>query len=332
MLKKVLSTSTISILTLLLSIGFPNLTPAVHAANITDVAVVLSNGLIGASGVGVTITFTPNTAITNNTTVEVIYDPAFTGVLTDSDITVSGTNIISTVESGFVNGKFTSTLTVGGVVTTPITINIDNNPGLTNPSEVGNYAFSLVTDIGGTGTNQDLGATLLNFTGSNQVTVTAMVPACLLTLNIKPEKRIPREGNWDTILNVEIRTSSNVPILNTSFPSDASGTGVYDLCANNVYFPPGAYTFLIRGLSHLTRVFENVDAFESNEQFSLVFSPEMLAGETSIVYDNYINILDFVTQINNLYTADNKNDLNQDGMVNSLDFNNTITNFYVAGE
>jgi hypothetical protein len=304
----------------------------ISAANISDVTVTLSETGLSESGVGVTITFTPNNSLTNNTILEVIYDEAFSGVLTDSDITISGTNIVSSSESNFENGKFRSTLTTAGSVSDQITISIDNNPGLTNPSAAGNYAFSVVADIGGTGTTQDLGATLLSFTGSNQVTVTATIPTCILTLNIKPEKRIPRVGNWDTILNVEIRTSSNVPVLDATFPTDTQGTGSYDLCANNIYFPADSYNFFIRGFSHLQRVFNDVPAFNANAEFSISFATEMLAGETSIVYDNYINILDFVTQINNLYSADYKNDLNQDGIVNSLDFNNTITNFYIAGE
>jgi hypothetical protein len=313
-------------------ISIQGLMNRVEAANISDVSVVLSNGALGASGVGVTITFTPNNALTNNTVLEVVYDESFTGVLTDSDIIISGTNISSSNESDFEDGKFRATLSVTGTVTTPVTINIDNNPGLTNPSSAGNYAFSIVADIGGLGTTQDLGATLLAFSGSNAVTVTATIPTCKLTLNIKPEKRIPRVGNWETILNVEVRTSSNVPILNATIPTDSQGTGTYDLCANNVYFPPDSYSFFIKGFSHLRRVFQDTPAFNSTTEFSISFEPEMLAGETSIVYDNYINILDFVTQINNLYSADYKNDLNQDGIVNSLDFNNIITNFYIAGE
>jgi hypothetical protein len=305
---------------------------SVSAANISDVAVTLSKTELSATGVGVEISFTPNNALTNNTILEVIYDESFAGVLTDSDITITGMNIVSTSESAFENGKFRSTLTTAGNVTDLVTINIDNNPGLTNPSSAGNYAFSIVADIGGTGTTQDLGAMLLSFSGSNQVFVTAMVPTCILTLNIKPEKRIPRVGNWDTILNVEIRTSSNVPVLNTTLNTDAQGTGSYDLCSNNIYFPADSYNFFIKGFSHLQRVFNDVPAFDANAQFSISFATEMLAGETSIVYDNYINILDFVTQINNIYSADYKNDLNQDGVVNSLDFNNTITNFYIAGE
>ncbi len=149
----------------------------VHAASLIDVAVSLSNENTSATGT-VTITFTPVTAITNGTILEVTYDAGFTGgaALLDADITVTGTNITSSTESGFTAGYFRSTLTTSGSVTTAVTIAIDNSPGLTNPGSSGNYPFSVTANIGGASTTYDYGAGLAYVANDNDVTVTATVP------------------------------------------------------------------------------------------------------------------------------------------------------------
>jgi hypothetical protein len=67
--------------------------------------------------------------------------------------------------------------------------------------------------------------------------------------------------------------------------------------------------------------------------FSKKENKKMLAGETSIQFDNKINSLDFSTQVRSLFeTNDQKNDLNQDGEVNTLDISNTVYNFYKTGD
>src|SRR5690606_17336151 len=98
------------------------------------------------------VTFTPNTAITTGTILEVTYDTAFTGgaALTDADVAVTGTNISASTESNFVAGYFRSTLTTTGSVTTSVTITIDGTNELTNPATNGNYSWSVTANIGGT--------------------------------------------------------------------------------------------------------------------------------------------------------------------------------------
>ncbi len=333
MFKRVVCTTILAVFTG----GFMMPFNLVSAADVS-VTVTPTSMTLGATGVGMTLTFTPPVPLTTNTTIDVVYDDeAFEAVLTDSDITVTGTNIIGSAESNFMDGRFRSTLTVAGATAGVVTITIDNNPGFTNPSVAGNFAVGVIIDNGGLGITQDFGASLLYYGNANQVGVTgsvvsAVIPTCTLRVNIKPEKRIPRIGNWDTILTVEVATTSNITLRTFSFPTNTQGEGNYDLCGNGIYFPPGNYNFKIRGYSHLRKVFENILAFNTTSEFSITFLEEMLAGETSIVYDNYINMMDFVTQIQELYTADYKNDLNQDGLVNSLDFANTITNFYLNGE
>jgi hypothetical protein len=149
----------------------------VNAASITTLAVALTNETAAASGVGATVTFTPATAITNGTILEITYDTAFTGggSLADADVTVTGTNITSSAESNFAAGYFRSTLTTSGSVTTQVTITIDATPGLTNPA-AGNYSWSVTANIGAAGTTYDYGAGLAYVGNENDVNVTAVVP------------------------------------------------------------------------------------------------------------------------------------------------------------
>lgn len=159
-----------------LTVFLPFLKPA-KAASITDVTVALSDDNVSATGT-ITITFTPNTAITNGSIIEVTYDDNFTGgaSITDADISVTGTNITSSVESDFAAGYFQSVLTTSGSVTTTVTMDIDATPGITNPAANGNYNWSVTVNIGGTGVTYDYGAGLAYIDDENDVNVTATVP------------------------------------------------------------------------------------------------------------------------------------------------------------
>lgn len=151
----------------------------VEAASITTVAVSL-NPETASTATTVTITFTPATPLTTGTVLTIAYDTSFTGgaALTDADVTITGANITSTVESAFAAGYFKSTMTNSAPVTGAVTIAIGATHKLTNPV-LGNYSFSVAADIGGAGTTVDTGAGLA-YVGANQddhqVLVTAAVP------------------------------------------------------------------------------------------------------------------------------------------------------------
>ncbi len=130
----------------------------------------------------VTATFLPNTPITTGSILTVTYDVGFTGgaTLTNTDISVTGTNIISKVCSGFSVGLFTCTLTTSASVTTLVTIVIGGANKLTTPILADNYPFSVTVNIGGLGTTFDSGAGLAyissNSVKENEVEVSAYVP------------------------------------------------------------------------------------------------------------------------------------------------------------
>ena len=159
------------------SLVLPFLNQAAYAASLTTIAVALTNENTSATD-NISVTFTPATAITTGTILEITYDSGFTGgaALVDADVAVSGTNISSTVESAFAAGYFKSTLTTSGSVTTTVTILIHGTHELTNPASAGNYPWSVTADIGGAGTTFDYGAGLAYVAHDNDVTVTATVP------------------------------------------------------------------------------------------------------------------------------------------------------------
>jgi len=157
---------------------------------------------------------------------------------------------------------------------------------------------------------------------------------CKLNLIVHPEKRIPKTGNWGTLLTAFVYTGTQ-KIASAQARSNDQGLATFDFCAQNLTFAAGNYNIAIKGLSHLCRNFPGVYAFESDTQVvDLSLSNVLLlAGETSNVFDDKINSLDASTQIRYFYrTDDEKNDLNRDTKVNSLDFSNTVYNFYDLGD
>ena len=176
-------------------------------------------------------------------------------------------------------------------------------------------------------------------TNSGSTTATLGVTrtlVCMFNFSAKPEKRIPRVSNWNTLLTVKIyNSSSNLITTVNQLRTADSGSGSVDLCPQNLNLSLGLYSFDVIGYSHLCRKFSSIPAFETDAQV-VDFSKngvELLAGETSNVRDEKINSLDMSTQIRFLYrTDDEKNDLNRDQKVNSLDFSNTIFNLYKLGQ
>ncbi len=168
---------------------------------------------------------------------------------------------------------------------------------------------------------------------ADDVQVEALVGSCIVELTVYPEKRIPVAGNWGTDLTVDIYDAGDVYLDSYTTSSNALGVATEDVCAQGVYLSTGVYNFYIRGFSHLRKRYAGYNAFATPiSNVDVTADGPMLAGETSVVYDNYINSLDISTQINALYSGSIKNDLNRDSKVNSLDLSNTITNFFTAGE
>lgn len=164
--------------------------------------------------------------------------------------------------------------------------------------------------------------------------VSAMVPICELYLTAYPEGRIPPTNNWATTLQVQILDVTNATVLNITDNTNNLGQLYYDLCGNAVVVGQGPHDFYLLGFSHLRKKFNDVTSLSSYVSTVQFTQPgdALLAGETSIVFDNFINGLDLSTQVINLFSGDVKNDLNLDGQVNSLDLSMTVNNLYKQGD
>lgn len=168
----------------------------------------------------------------------------------------------------------------------------------------------------------------------DDVTISAFVRVSGMTFRVYPEKRIPRIGNWDTYVDLVLVNCDN-PAKSYAFnniPTDATGYGSVTF-GNDVFTLDNPYRVYVKGYSHLNRSFNCYTIDSSIEHIDLTLEgKELLAGETSLVYDNYVNALDMSVLIKDLFTADYKTDLNQDGKVNSLDFANQIYNLFIPGD
>ena len=181
------------------------------------------------------------------------------------------------------------------------------------------------------------------------VTIEVEETECVVRVRAIPEKRLPDTGNWSTLLRIEILTLNNASIgVVEDIRTDDQGIGIIDICEEELELEDGeSYNFFVKGLSHLRKFYPNVQVnigLEELTDFSDNNNTEnlMLAGETSVVFDNYINSLDISTQINssvwgviNEAHSDlnhERNDLNREGKVNSLDISNTTFNYRLVGD
>ncbi len=169
---------------------------------------------------------------------------------------------------------------------------------------------------------------------SSDVNIGADVHTCDLNIKLVPERRVSGAG-YSTDVILDIYDSVDNKVASVSGVSNFSGEVTFDLCSENIYLDFGNYTFIARGKSHLYKDFGSYNTFDYASVTHDLSSGEinkLLAGETSVIFDNKINSLDISTQIVHFTTNDDKNDLNQDGKVNSLDISNTIDNFYFEGD
>jgi hypothetical protein len=168
---------------------------------------------------------------------------------------------------------------------------------------------------------------------SNTVNITAFIKTSLLRFRVFPEKRIARIGNWGTFSDILLRNcTSNKFYTFSSVETDDQGYGTVPIGATTVLYD-GPYRFYVRGISHLNRRFNCYAIDEAENLVDLTKEgKELLAGEVSVIYDNYINSLDMSVLVNKIFTNDYKSDLNQDSEVNSLDFSNQIFNLYMHGD
>ena len=182
----------------------------------------------------------------------------------------------------------------------------------------------------GVGFFESFNSSAQTIVGNGEVKVEGKVNYTV-TIRSFPENRIPKVGHWMNQSTVEIRNPGfTTPLVTKVVQHDANGYATLG-DVDSALVPPGNYDISVKGYSHLRKVFPNKNFGANTLSFDLT-SPELLAGDTSVVEDNYINSMDFAFAINNLYTSNTKSDLNRDGVVNSLDIGNIVKNIYTYGE
>src|SRR4030042_4827600 len=164
------------------------------------------------------------------------------------------------------------------------------------------------------------------------VTVTASLPYCP-RIYIIPEHRIPPTNNNSLEIHVDIRRqNSSTIIYDTTVTTDneakATICPIDAALITDVY-----YDVLVKGLSHLRRIFPGQKFIGAGAGFTLdLKDPVLFAGDSHPSSDNYVNSLDVSYEILKLYTSDLRADLNRDTIVNSLEFPTLISHLYQFGD
>jgi len=162
--------------------------------------------------------------------------------------------------------------------------------------------------------------------------ITASIKLQSITFKVYPERRVPPTGNWSTILDFQVQNQlTHSPFLQKTLTTNNSGVGVITLGADE-NLPPGNNSIWIKGISHLAKRYDNMYFSDQYENFDFTPYGDLLAGDTHISSDNFINSLDISTLINQLNTGNYKNDLNQDSTVNILDLTIQVDNISKGGD
>ncbi len=165
------------------------------------------------------------------------------------------------------------------------------------------------------------------------VVIRATIKLQEIRFKVYPEKRHPDTNNWASHVDfrVEDRTTGNIVFERELTPTNNFGTGVINL-DHDENIEAGHYTVFIKGISHLTKRYDNIYFSKIAEYYDFTDRPDILAGDTHDSRDDFVNSLDISTLIGKLNTDDYINDLNQDNQVNSLDLSNQVFNISVAGD
>lgn len=170
---------------------------------------------------------------------------------------------------------------------------------------------------------------------SDDVEVRALVQNCALRLKVYPEKRLPRTGNWGTVLRIAVRDANTKTLIfdTSNVATSSSGEALIDLCAADLVLENKAYDYYITAESHLQKYFAAIPFDNATGYVDLTTGGRvLLAGDTNTAKDNEVNSLDISRQQVTFWGNDSRNDLNKDGKVNSLDMANVDDNFYLIGD
>jgi hypothetical protein len=166
------------------------------------------------------------------------------------------------------------------------------------------------------------------------VEIRAYIKMQEIKFKVYPEKRHPSTGNWSTHADFKVlEPTETIPTFERDLVhTDSSGIGTIQL-EHSENVPEGHYSVLIKGISHLTKRYDDIHFSKIAEYYDFTLDyDDLLAGDTHDSRDNFVNSLDISTLIRNLNTNNYVNDLNQDSQVNSLDLSNQVYNISKFGD
>lgn len=171
--------------------------------------------------------------------------------------------------------------------------------------------------------------------GDNSVVISGQINY-RLRFRVYPEKRTPSFGNFSNVYLLQIINPITNTIVYQKSGIVADNNGEFEEFIPSQYLPHGIYKVRIKGISHLSKDFNNVQIKNNTNFYNFTSGGNfLLAGDTSVIEDDLINSLDISRLEKTLFTNILRSDLNKDGYVNSLDMSiqaYNINKYNIYGE
>lgn len=168
---------------------------------------------------------------------------------------------------------------------------------------------------------------------AEDVIVSGFIRLQQITFKVHPEKRHPSMHNWDSLMDFQVQNQATHAVIfeRGLVSTNTEGVGTIAL-ASTENVPDGYYSVYIKGISHLSRRYDNIQFGHISEDYDFTSFGDHLAGDTHHSRDDFINSLDISILLTSLNTGDYICDLNQDTLVNSLDLSNQLYNISKWGD
>lgn len=168
---------------------------------------------------------------------------------------------------------------------------------------------------------------------AEDVVVSGFIRLQQIIFKVYPEKRHPSTHHWSTYVNFQVQTLSTHALVfqRSSVVTDSEGIGIIEL-ASGENIPDGYYSVYLKGISHLSRRYDNIHFDQISEEYDFTPFGDLLAGDTHASQDDFINSLDISILLTSLNSGNYVCDLNQDSLVNSLDLSNQLYNISEWGD
>lgn len=267
------------------------------------------------TGTSLSIAMILNQNITSNDNIKITLGGLINNVVFDpSNVQIFGCAGTPLIVSSPINTVEPS-LIVSGIncpVNGSITINLSNN-SLNSVSNPGVYMIQVFI-------NGILYDTYTIYVGDENSVVISGQINYNLKFRVYPEKRVPSFGNFSNVYLLQIINPITNTVVYQKSGVVANNNGEFEELILSQDLPHGIYKVRIKGISHLSKDFNNVQIKSNTNFYNFTLGGNfLLAGDTSVIEDDLINSLDISRLEKTLFTNISRSDLNKDGYVNSLD-------------